>query len=91
MNLKVHILNCLCLCCLTFLFSCNSPPDKLEEMVLIPGGEFQMGTFDPISERKDYSKDIGHMHAWMDEQPVHTVHLDSYYIDTIVWTFLVLL
>ncbi len=80
MNLKVYILNCLW--CLTFLLSCNSPPDKLEEMVLIPAGEFQMGTNDAISERYDYSKDIAHMHAWMeDEQPVHTVYLDSYFMD----------
>lgn len=79
MNLKVYILNCLW--CLIILFSCNSPPDKLEEMVLIPAGEFQMGTNDAISERNDYSKDIAYMHAWMDEQPVHTVYLDSYFMD----------
>ena len=50
-------------------------------MVLIPAGEFQMGTYDAISERNDYSKDIVHMHAWMDEQPIHTVYLDSYFMD----------
>ena len=80
MNLKVYILNCLW--CLIFLFSCNSPPDKLEEMVLIPEGEFQMGTSEAMSERYGYLKDMIHIYAWMDdEKPVHTVHLDRYYID----------
>ena len=38
-----------------------------EGMVLIPEGEFQMGSNDG--------------HADNDEQPVHTVHLDAFYID----------
>ena len=36
-------------------------------MVLIPTGEFQMGSNDPEAEN--------------DEQPVHTVYLDAFYID----------
>ncbi len=39
----------------------------LSEMVLIPAGEFQMGSKEAESGR--------------DEQPVHTVHLDAFYID----------
>ena len=78
MNLKFHSK---LLMVSYILLSCNSQPDKLEEMVLIPAGEFQMGTYDAISERNDYSKDIVHMHAWMDEQPIHTVYLDSYFMD----------
>ena len=37
-------------------------------MVLIPEGEFQMGSNDGNADN--------------DEQPVHTVHLDAFYIDT---------
>ena len=39
----------------------------LSEMVLIPAGEFQMGSKEAEAGR--------------DEQPVHTVHLDAFYID----------
>ena len=38
-----------------------------KEMVLIPGGEFQMGSEDPEAD--------------LDEAPVHTVHVDSFYMD----------
>ena len=37
-------------------------------MVLIPAGEFQMGSNDPESG--------------VDEQPIHTVHVDAFYMDT---------
>ena len=37
-------------------------------MVLIPAGQFQMGTNDEAADN--------------DEQPVHTVHLDAFYMDT---------
>ena len=37
------------------------------EMVLIPAGEFQMGSNDPG--------------AWDDEQPVHAVYIDAFYMD----------
>lgn len=39
----------------------------LDEVVLIPAGEFQMGGSDSSAE--------------MDELPVHTVHVDTFYID----------
>ena len=39
-----------------------------EGMVLIPAGSFEMGSEDPEAEA--------------DEQPVHTVHLDAFYMDT---------
>ena len=39
-----------------------------EGMVLIPAGSFQMGSADDDAEE--------------DEQPVHTVHLDAFYMDT---------
>ena len=42
-------------------------PITPDGMVLIPEGEFQMGSNDG--------------HADNDEQPVHTVHLDAFYID----------
>ncbi len=41
-----------------------------EGMVLIPGGTFQMGSNDNDAE------------AWDEEQPVHTVHVDAFYMDT---------
>lgn len=44
-------------------------PDITEE-ILIPAGEFQMGC-DPNTERCTYRN----------EQPLHTVYLDAYYID----------
>ena len=42
-------------------------PSNIQDMVLIPAGEFQMGSND-----KDASDD---------EQPVHTVYLDAFYMD----------
>ena len=45
----------------------TAPP---EGMVLIPAGTFQMG-----------SNDFAHIDEWADEQPVHTVHLDAFYMD----------
>lgn len=39
-----------------------------EDMVLIPAGEFQMGS--------------DHTEAGEDEQPVHTVYVDAFYMDT---------
>ena len=43
------------------------PTATLEGMVLIPAGTFQMGS--------------AHPNANADEQPVHTVHLDAFYMD----------
>ena len=43
------------------------PPPFPGEVVLIPAGEFQMGGSDSSAE--------------MDELPVHTVHVDAFYID----------
>ena len=43
------------------------PPAALEGMVLIPAGEFQMGSNAPEAEN--------------DEQPVHTVYVDAFYMD----------
>ena len=43
------------------------PPTPPEGMVLIPAGEFQMG-----SEDEDANDD---------EQPVHTVHIDAFFMD----------
>ena len=43
-------------------------PTPPEGMVLIPAGEFQMGSNDA--------------EAGVDEQPVHTVHVDAFYMDT---------
>ena len=45
------------------------PPEPMipDGMVLIPAGEFQMGSNDGDADN--------------DEQPVHTVHLDAFYID----------
>ena len=42
--------------------------DIPEGMALIPAGTFQMGSDDPEADA--------------DEQPVHTVHLDAFYMDT---------
>ena len=50
-------------------------------MALIPEGEFQMGTRYATDEKKECSKNIGHMNAWKDEQPAHTVYVDAYYMD----------
>ena len=43
------------------------PEPGLEGMVLIPAGEFQMGSNDPEADK--------------DEQPVHTVYVDAFYMD----------
>jgi len=48
-------------------------------MVLIPAGEFTMGT---TSEQEQWLRDKGWWHNWMtNEQPSATVYLDAYYID----------
>lgn len=52
------------LLCGTFYFAANLSP-QTPDMVLIPAGEFQMGSNE--GER--------------DEKPVHTVYLDAFYID----------
>ena len=41
--------------------------DQIRDMVLIPAGEFQMGSNDA--------------EAYADEQPVHTVYVDAFYMD----------
>ncbi len=46
----------------------QEPPPPPEGMVLIPAGEFQMGSNDAESGT--------------DEQPVHTVYVDAFYMDT---------
>ncbi len=61
-----------------FFLSCETddtvePPDSItlvapDGMVVIPAGEFQMGSDD--SDADDY-----------DEQPVHTVYVDAFYMD----------
>lgn len=54
-----------------FLNGCKQPHDPLEDMVLIPAGEFQMGTQEAVI----------YMDAWYDEQPAHTVYVDAFYMD----------
>ena len=49
------------------LFDKEAKPSNLENMVLIPAGEFQMGSNDGES--------------FSDEHPVHTVFLDAFYMD----------
>lgn len=56
-----------------------SPIDK-KEMVLIPAGEFIMGT-DKIDSENTQRK-IGTVKAlYLDQHPMRTVYLDAYYID----------
>ena len=50
----------------TFTYNVNEPRPP-EGMVLIPAGTFQMGSEDAEADK--------------DEQPVHTVHLDAFYMD----------
>ena len=50
----------------TFTYNVNAPPPP-EGMVLIPAGEFQMGSTDEAAND--------------DEQPVHTVALDAFFMD----------
>jgi len=59
---------------------------SLVEMVLVPGGSFQMGTpYSPISD--DLLNEMGYYSFWgnfldqtSDERPVHTVTLTSFYM-----------
>ncbi len=51
-------------------------PTPPKGMVLIPAGTFQMGSNFADEEAEDWNAD------WFrDEQPVHTVHLDAFYMD----------
>ncbi len=52
---------------LTYTVEPDIPPPP-EGMVLIPEGEFEMGSDDP--------------EARVNEQPIHTVHIDAFYMDT---------
>ena len=54
------------LLCSTFCFTMSLSAQAPDDMVLIPAGEFQMGS--ASGER--------------DEKPVHAVYLDAFYIDT---------
>ena len=58
-----------CLCCAISMNGCggDNVPQPPEGMVLIPAGTFQMG-----SEDEDANED---------EQPVHTVYVDAFYMD----------
>ncbi|MBI4675566.1 MAG: CHAT domain-containing protein, partial [Chloroflexi bacterium] len=51
-----------------------------QEMILIPAGEFLMGTTDAEAQRviREYGKDYEQYVRW--EQPQHTVSLDAFYI-----------
>ena len=51
----------------TTTLSVEPPPVVPEGMVLIPAGSFEMGSNDDEAQN--------------DEQPVHTVHLDAFYMD----------
>ncbi len=44
-----------------------APPPAPEGMVLIPAGEFEMGSNAPVAQN--------------DEQPVHTVYIDAFFMD----------
>ena len=50
----------------TFTYNVNGPSPP-EGMVLIPAGQFQMGSNDEDAQN--------------DEQPVHTVHIDAFFMD----------
>lgn len=65
----------------SFVQGCNPSHDPLEDMALIPAGEFQMGTKDAVAEEREFTHDIIYMSAWFDEQPAHTVHVDAFYMD----------
>jgi iron(II)-dependent oxidoreductase len=69
------------------LFGCKKEPPKeiihekdASVMVLIPAGDFIMGSSDEQVER--YVKQFNWDYNWYeDERPQHTVYLDAYYID----------
>lgn len=51
-------------------------------MALIPGGEFQMGSDadDSLAECEKFHKDC-QRYRFTDEEPMHTVYLDAFYMD----------
>jgi sulfatase modifying factor 1 len=69
----------------------TAPPDQAElpetitgphgkEMVLIPAGEFLMGT--AVEEATRLAREYGEVDSWLfDETPQHVVHLPTFYID----------
>ena len=59
----------------TLNYTVEVPPPP-EGMVLIPAGSFQMGSDDDEAEN-----DEPFPVSTVDEQPVHTVHLDAFYMD----------
>ncbi len=78
------------LCLLIFLTACGSATEPLQqsrvwekdqkEMVLIPAGEFLMGT--NLKDEGNTHQQIGTVKPlYLDQQPEHKVHLPAYYID----------
>ena len=78
------------LCLLVLLSACGNateplPPTQIWEkdqkkMVLIPAGEFLMGT--SLKDEGNTHQQIGTVKPlYLDQQPEHKVHLDAYYID----------
>ena len=67
MNIMKNLLLLTFLLILNILFSCQKPADPLENMVYIPEGEFRMGSIDVDADG--------------DEQPIHTVYVDAFYMD----------
>ena len=63
----------------------STPASTAHEMVLVPAGEFTMGL---TAEQDQWIRQREWWYDWMEdtdflerEQPAHTVHLDTYYID----------
>ncbi|MCE2400099.1 formylglycine-generating enzyme family protein [Candidatus Poribacteria bacterium] len=67
MNNKRNLLYLVMVCLLSILIACEPQRDVLEGMALIPAGEFRMGSIGAEADG--------------DEQPLHRVYVDAFYID----------
>jgi len=81
MDRRIYHVILLLICVSLFINGCKQSHEPLENMALIPAGEFQMGTQDVVAEWREFTDRVSYMNTWLNEQPAHTVYVDAFYMD----------